>query len=51
MRADQLAERLGKYGDFAIYRDSKNSFYLEFFYLEPTVIESQDITGFINALK
>eukprot|EP00347_Sterkiella_histriomuscorum_P019713 403340574 len=51
MRADQLSHKLGQYGDFAIVRDSKNSFYLEFFYLEPNMVQSQDIDGFIQALN
>lgn len=32
-------------------KDCSDSFYLEFFHIEPAVIESQDIAGIIAKLK
>ncbi|CDW88814.1 caf1 family ribonuclease containing protein [Stylonychia lemnae] len=50
-RADEIAQRLGKYGDFALHRDTKQSFFIEFFYYDPTTVPEQTIENFINAVQ
>jgi hypothetical protein len=46
-----LAQLFTRYGDFNVFKDSKSSFYIEIFYLEPTVIKSQSINEFIEVVN
>lgn len=37
---DKFSSRFSEFGDFNIYKDSQNSFIMEFYFLEPTTIPS-----------
>jgi hypothetical protein len=46
-----MAEMFSIYGDFNIQRDSKTSFYIEFYYLEPKIVHTQTIEEFIQLVN
>ena len=50
LMADEMARTLSDYGDFNVYKDSQNSFFLEFYYMEPKVIPTQTVDEFIKIL-
>lgn len=48
--ADKLANLFSEFGDFNLYKDSQNSFYLEFFHLEPEIVPTQTAEEFISII-
>jgi hypothetical protein len=38
--ADSLAKRFADFGDFNLTKDSKNSFFIEFYFIEPSIVPS-----------
>ena len=40
MMADQIARQFDEYGDFNVYKDSKTSFFMEFYFLEKATVPS-----------
>lgn len=50
LSAGDLAHLFSEFGDFNVYKDSQSSFFMEFYYLEPSIVPSQTIPEFINVL-
>ena len=48
--ADRLSHRLGEFGDFNIFKDSQSSFFMEFYFLEPTSVPSQTVEELISII-
>ena len=46
--ADKSAHLFTEYGDFNLYKDSTTSFFMEFYYMEPTKVPSQTVDEFIS---
>jgi len=50
MDAQQISKLFEAYGDFFLYKDTHNSIYLEFFFLDPKMIPSKQQTDLIENL-
>jgi len=50
MEAQQISKLFDTYGDFFLYKDTHNSIYLEFFYVDPKMIPSKKMTDVIENL-
>ena len=49
--ANELAQRFSDYGDFNVHKDSQSSFFMEFFYFEPTAVPTQTTIEFVKILN
>ena len=50
MEALQIAKLFNAYGDFFVFKDSLTSIYLEFFFVDPTMIPTKKIDDLIPVL-
>jgi hypothetical protein len=47
---NQIAEIFSEFGDFNIFKETKNSCYLEFYYFEPTKVPSKTLEEFMKII-
>ncbi len=50
LNADELGRTLSDFGDYNVIKDSQNSFFLEFYFIEPTLIPTQTVDEVIKVL-
>ncbi len=48
--ADEIARIFSEFGDLNVYKDSHSSFFIEFYFIEPSAVPTQTIPDFIKVL-
>jgi len=43
LNVDEMAKTLSEFGDYNVFKDSQNSFFLEFYFIEPALIPTQTV--------
>lgn len=51
LAAETIASMFDKYGDFYLFKDSHNSAFLEFFFVDPKAVPEKTLEKFIEAVK
>jgi len=51
MTTEAMARCLADFGDYNVFKDSQSSFFLEFYFIEPTTVPSQSVEAVLQALR
>jgi hypothetical protein len=51
LTAETVASMFNEYGDFYLFKDTMDSVFMEFFYLDKAKVKDQSLDGFIAVVK
>ena len=51
LSAENIAHFFGEFGDFQVYKDTKNSVIVNFYYIDKTKLKSNKVDDFVKMMK
>jgi hypothetical protein len=51
LSTEAMAHCLGDFGDYNVFKDSSSSFFLEFYFIEPTAVPTPTVDAVLQALR